>query len=316
MKKTQKAPGKYWRKDLSLREIMEMFPDDSTAEKWFAERRWQGEPDCPNCGSLNVQTDCKHKTMPYRCRENKCRKKFSVRTGTVMEGSHLGYQTWAIAIYLLTTNLKGVSSMKLHRDLGVTQKTAWYLAHRLRKSWEADRIANYEGPMEVDETYVGGKEMNKHKSKKFNAGRGTVGKVAAAGVKDRESNQVSAEVIESTDRRTLHNFVLRHADWDAKVYTDDASAYEKLSLEHESVKHSICEYVKEMAHINGIESFWALLKRWYHGTYHHVSPKHLDRYVAEFVGRHNARPLSTIHQMQCMTEGMLDKRLKYDELVA
>ena len=184
----QKAPGKHWRKGLSLVEISRMFPDDKTAEAWFAHRRWHGEPDCPVCGSLNVQSHCRHKTMPYRCRERACGKKFSVRTGTIMEGSNLGYQTWAVVIHLLTTSLKGVSSMKLHRDLGVTRKTAWYLAHRIRRTWE-DRRDAYAGPVEVDETHMGGKESAKHARKRRHAGRGVVGKTAVVGLKDRHTNR-------------------------------------------------------------------------------------------------------------------------------
>ena len=120
------APGKAYRTGITIKQIMQMFPDDATAEQWFIEQRWNGVIACPTCGSVNVQTGCKHKTMPYRCREKECAQKFSVKTGTVMEGSKVGYQDWIIASFLLMTNLKSVSSMKLHRDLGVTQKTAWF----------------------------------------------------------------------------------------------------------------------------------------------------------------------------------------------
>ena len=127
-----KAPGKAFRKGISLKQIMRMFPDDETAEKWFIEQRWPSGICCPVCGSLNVQTGTKHKTMPYRCREKECVKKFSTKTGTVMEGSKIGYQDWVIATFDIMTNLKSVSSMKLHRDLGITQKSAWPLGRRGR----------------------------------------------------------------------------------------------------------------------------------------------------------------------------------------
>ena len=155
----KKAPGKYFRDGLSLVDVMRMFPDDAAAEAWFAKERWGGEPCCPHCGSTNVLTGAAHKTMPYRCRERECRKRFSVRVGTIMEDSKLGLQTWALAFYLLTTGLKGTSSMKLHRDLGITQKSAWHLAHRIRETW-AKETGPFPGPVEADETFVGGKERN------------------------------------------------------------------------------------------------------------------------------------------------------------
>ena len=310
------APGKHFRKGKSLIEVMRMFPDDTSAEAWFVKVRWPGGPACPHCGSVNVQSGAQHKTMAYRCRERECRKRFSVRTGTVMQSSNLGYQTWAMAIYLCLTSLKGVSSMKLHRDLNITQKSAWHLAHRIRKALEAHG-GMLSGPVEVDETYMGGRRANMSKSKREQlTGRGAVGKTAVVGAKDRATNQVRAAVVERTDKVNVHGFVADHAAPDATIYTDDALVYESLPNRRQAVNHSALEYVRGDVHTNGIESFWSMLKRAHKGTFHKMSPKHLDRYVAEFEARHNMREDDTIYQMGAVVLGMDCKRLKYDTLIA
>ena len=240
---------------------------------------------------------------------------FSLKTGTIMQGSNLGYQVWAIAIYLLTTNLKGVSSMKLHRDLGITQKSAWHLAHRLRQSFKVEDC-RFSGTVEVDETYVGGLEKNKHENKKLKQGRGATGKTVVIGVKERESKKVKAEVITNTKRPTLHGFIDENIETGSAVYTDDFRSYEKLDgYDHQSVKHSVGEYVNDQIHINGMESFWSMLKRAHKGTYHKMSKKHLNRYVSEFAGRHNIREQDTIVQMSMLSKGMTNKQLPYKELI-
>ena len=308
------SPGKSHREGISLFELQRMFPDEESAREWFEGIIWSdGVRRCPRCGSDNTH-DCAHAKMPYRCRD--CRKYFSVKTGTVMAGSPLSLLKWVYAIYLDVTSLKGVSSMKLHRDLGITQKTAWHMQQRIREAFAHEGAHLFTGPVESDETAIGGLEKNKHASKRKHEGRGSAGKAIVHGILDRPTNKVKADVVETPDAVTLQGRILDATETTAQVYTDDARAYKGIARRHESVSHSAGEYVREQAHTNGIESFWAMLDRGIMGTFHKVSPKHLQRYVNEFAARHNIRDHNTISQMTEIAAGMSGRYLPYSRLIA
>ena len=262
---SKKAPGLARRKGMSLIQVVRKFSSEEKATNWFVKQRWRKDMRCPRCDSDKIQVKTTHPTMPHRCRS--CRRFFSVKTGTPMESSNIPLSKWAIALYLYSTSLKGVSSMKLHRDLDIAQKSAWHMAHRIREMYDIMHHPDFAGPVEVDETYMCGKE----KWKKQNAGRGPVGKAAVVGIKDRPTNRVSAQVVEATDAPTLTGLVHERTKPETLVFTDEARAYDNINRPHRTVKHSVKEFVNGMVHTNGMESHWAMLKRGMVGVYHHCS---------------------------------------------
>ena len=316
----RKAPGKPHRKGMTVVELMELFPTEEAATEWFEETIWPNGRHCPKCGSVRTK-EATHRYMPYWCSD--CRSYFSVKTGTAMQASKIPLRKWAIAIYLCLTSLKSVSSMKLQRDIGVSQPTAWFMLHRIREAWGRDDDEDFDGPVEVDETYMGGERLNISNAKRrafreAGSPRGPVGKTAVVGVKDRGTNEVRAEVVQRTDGVTLQGFVREHTEPGATVYTDEHGAYKGLARDyrHEAVNHTVSEYVRGQAHTNGMESFWAMLKRAHDGTFHKLSPKHLQRYVSEFAGKHNHRESGTLVQMRDTVARLIGRRLAYRDLIA
>ena len=263
---------------LSTYDFHEMFPTEEAAVEWFESKIWPDGRRCPKCGSGNI-AECA-KPQPYRCRD--CRKLFSCKTGTVMHASNLPVKKWLYALYLITVSKKGLSSLQLGRELGIAQESAWRLGHKIREAWNQDALFPMEGEVEVDEAYIGGKEKNKHASQRLRAGRGPVGKQAVLAIRSRDG-EVRAFPIEGTDGATLSRHVRAHVRPGSAVYTDCHTGYHGMrEYRHEAVAHSAGEYVRGKVHTNGVESFWSLLKRGYVGSYHHMSVKHLSRYVDEF----------------------------------
>ena len=296
--------------------LLNTFPDEAACARHLEYIRWPDGIVCQVCGSSR-KIHRRKKAGVYRCAD--CKKEFSVRKGTIYEESPLPLQKWFLATFLMVTSRKGISSYQLAREIGVTQKTAWFVLGRLRKAAEqASRDAGtLPGPVEADETYMGGKNKNRHANQK-QTGRGPSGKMAVAGAVSRTSGNAVAKKVEKTDTPTLARFLTTYVEPKETLYTDEARAYTPLGsvYQHESVNHSAGEYVKGKAHTNGVESFWALLKRGYTGVFHDFTWKHLDRYLAEFPQRWNMLGLSSEQRIDAILKAGVGERLTYASLTA
>jgi transposase-like protein len=299
---------------ISTFELFEKFPDQETARVYIEGRLWPQGPRCPVCG-LGERISARKEGF-YRC--NQCKEDFTVRTGTIFERSHVPLHKWVYAMYLLVTARKGISSMQLAKEIGITQKSAWFLLHRLREAC-GDDFKKLCGIIEIDETYIGGIEANKHEHKKLKAGRGTVGKMAVLGMRERGGRTV-ATPIKSADKETIRSAIHQHVEVGSTLHSDEAGAYAGISdsgFTHDSVNHSAGEFVRDDVTTNGIESVFAVLKRGLIGVYHHASPKHLGRYVDEFSFRLNEGNVKnhTLTRLDSFVTSVAGKRLTYKALI-
>lgn len=296
----------------TLFQMMAAFPDEQTAIDHFTAIRWKDGAFCPLCGSTKVYHFSDKRT--HKCGD--CRKRFSIKVGTIFEDSKIELRKWMMAIWLITSHKKGIASTTLAKDLGVTQKTAWFMLHRLRHAARTQSFNKpLDGEVEIDETYVGGKAANRHKGDPKN-GPGTSGKVAVIGALER-GGKVIATVVDRTDTATLDGFAHAVVAPTANVSTDEHSGYRHLcrTFAHNVVRHSAGEYVVGTTHTNGIEGYWSLLKRQIVGIHHFVSPKHLNRYVSESAWRFNLRDIgegARVNALLAETAG----RLRYKDLIA
>ena len=301
-----------------------IYHDDEAARRHFEAIRWPNGPQCPHCGVVGEATELQGKsTRPgvYKCKA--CRKPFSATVGTLFERSKIPLCKWLLAVHLLTASKKGMSAHQLWRMLGFgSYRTAWFMAHRIRESFRDLHPADA-GPLggegkivEADETYIGGKERNKHANKKLKAGRGTIGKEAVFSLVERRG-RVRSQHVTSVTAKTLRPIMTAQIKRETSLMTDDAGQYRHMHKDfasHEVVNHGIGEYVRGGAHTNTIESYFAILKRGITGVYHHVSQQHLKRYLAEFDFRYNERAsldVSDAERARKALEGIGGKRLTY-----
>jgi len=301
---------------ISLLQLFNAYPDEESARVYFEGQRWPDGPCCPACGeAVRIWSNPKRSGF-YRCNADLL--VFTVRTGTIFERSKVPLNKWLYAMYLLVTARKGISSVQLHAEIGVTQKTAWFMLQRLREACGNDP-SELTGVVEIDECYIGGKEASRHESKRKGLGRGGVGKTPVIAGRERASGKVKAEVQPAITGRNAVGFTHRHVQVGSTVHTDESAIYNRvggLLYEHESINHSAGEYVRGGVTTNGIESVFAVLKRGLHGVYHHASPKHLHRYVGEFAFRLSDGTVKrhTMDRLDSLFRAAIGQRLTYAEL--
>lgn len=296
----------------NLTELFDKFKKEETCKQYLEQQRWGKYVACIHCGSLKVYRT----NRGFKCGEKECMKKFSVTVGTIFENSKIPLRTWFAAMYLIASHKKGISSLQLHRDLGITQKTAWFILHRIREALREKNSPLLTDVVEVDETFVGGKNKNRHAHKKVenSQGRSLKDKTPVVGLMQRGGKVVTA-VVTDTTAKTLHPIIVNAVKQGSIVITDEWRSYKGLDgYSHVVVNHSEGEYARGAFSNNSIEGFWSLLKRGLFGIYHQVSPKHLARYCHEFEYRYNSRKIADNERFQ-ITLQRVNGRLKYKDLI-
>ena len=309
----------------TLREAILYFNDATNCLKYMAERRWPNGVTCPVCGRMDVTFLAN--LNRWQCKSAHAKRQFTAKVRTIFEDSPLGLEKWLPAVWLIANAKNGISSYELARAMGVTQKTAWFMLHRIREALKNGSLmkigGKVGGPVEIDETFVGGKAKNMHSVRRNALNLGLKGdhKTVVMGMLERNTRQVRAKVIPNVKRETLQKEILANIERKSSIHTDAHVGYEGLKVRdfvHETVTH-IEEYVRGEVHTNGIENFWSLLKRGLNGTYVAVEPYHLDRYVAEQVFRFNNRatkdnPLNDADRFAAAMHQVAGNRLTYAEL--